>query len=134
MSTVTTSGAATAVVRAAYEAFLRRDVATILTMVADRVDWECVGSPGLPYAGRRTDKQGVAAFFAQVAQADDITVFEPREFIEAGDCVTVLGIEKASARETGQPYESEWVHVFTVVDGKVTRWRGFFNTAARYGI
>ncbi|HEY1216004.1 MAG TPA: nuclear transport factor 2 family protein [Bryobacteraceae bacterium] len=59
--------------------------------------------------------------------------FEPREFIEAGDHVTVLGWEKSTALDTGKTFESEWVHVFTVQGGKITRWRGFFNTAARYG-
>jgi ketosteroid isomerase-like protein len=56
-----------------------------------------------------------------------------REFIEAGEHVTVLGWAKVLALDTGMPFESEWVHVFTVRDGKVVRWRGFANTAARYG-
>ena len=49
-----------------------------------------------------------------------------------GDNVAVLGWEKALAKDTGKPFESEWAHWFTVQNGKVTRWRGFFNTAARY--
>jgi ketosteroid isomerase-like protein len=65
--------------------------------------------------------------------ADDIHSFEPREFIEAGEHVRVLGWEKSTALDTGKSFESEWVHVFTVKNDKVTRWRGFFNTAARYG-
>jgi ketosteroid isomerase-like protein len=122
------------VVQQAYAAFGRRDVPAILALVADSVDWEFVGSAGLPYAGRRRNHAEVADFFAGVARADDITVFEPREFIEAGENVTVLGWEKATARDSGKGFESEWVHVFTVKDGKVTRWRGLFNTAARYGL
>ena len=58
--------------------------------------------------------------------------FEPREFIEAGEHVTVLGWEKTTAVETKKLFETEWVHVFTVKSGKITRWRGFFNTTARY--
>jgi ketosteroid isomerase-like protein len=65
---------------------------------------------------------------------DDIHVFEPREFIEAGEHVTVLGRESSTALDTGKPFESDWVHIFTIKAGKVTRWRGFFNTAARYGM
>lgn len=126
-------GQATAIVQKAYEAFGRRDVPAILAVVSDRVDWEFVGSPGLAYAGKRKSHDEVARFFADVGNADDIEVFEPREFIESGDQLTVLGWERATARDTGQAFESEWVHVFTVREGKVTRWRGFFNTAARYG-
>jgi ketosteroid isomerase-like protein len=133
MTETITVGMATAVVRQAYEAFLRRDVPTILSLVADTVDWEFVGSSGLPYAGPRHDRQGVADFFAAVAQTDDIQVFEPREFIESGEHVTVLGWERAKALDTGVAFESQWVHLFTVRNGRITRWRGLFNTAARYG-
>ena len=127
-------GAAASVVQQAYEAFGRRDVPGILNLVTDTVDWEFVGSTGLAYAGRRRNKEEVAEFFAAVGRTDDIHAFEPREFIEAGEHVTVLGWEKSTAIDTGKPFESEWVHVFTVKNGKITRWRGFFNTAARYGM
>jgi hypothetical protein len=43
-----------------------------------------------------------------------------------------LGWEKTTAVDTQKLFETEWVHVFTVKSGKITRWRGFFNTAARY--
>ena len=66
-----------------------------------------MGSSKLPYAGRRRDHAGVAEFFAAVAQADDIQVFEPREFIEAGTHVTVLGWERSRAIDTGYAFETE---------------------------
>ena len=51
-------GAATTIVKQAYEAFGRGDVPAILNFVADEVDWEFVGSANLPYAGRRRKPQG----------------------------------------------------------------------------
>jgi len=60
-------------------------------------------------------------------------LFEPKEFIEAGENVTVLCYFEGSARDTKQKFQSEFVHVFTVRNGKITRWRGFGDTAARYG-
>lgn len=127
-------GAATAIVKQAYEAFGRGDVPAILNLIADQVDWEFVGSASLPYAGRRKDKKGVGDFFAEVSRVDEIHTFEPREFIEAGEHVTVLGWESSTARDTKKKFETQWIHLFTVKNGKVTRWRGFFNTAARYGM
>ncbi len=124
---------ATNIIQQAYEAFGRGDIPAILELVADEVDWKFVGSPGLPYAGERRNRQEVGNFFAEVQGADDIHHFEPREFIEAGEHVTVLGWESCTGRDTARKFESEWVHVFTVKNGKVTRWRGFYNTAARYG-
>ena len=133
MSSPATARTATAVVQETYQAFGRRDVPALLNLVADEVDWEFVGSTTLPYAGNRRNKQAVADFFAAVASVDDIQVFEPREFLESGEHVTVLGFEKSTAIDTGHSFESEWAHVFTVRNGKIARWRGFFNTAARYG-
>ncbi|MES2149519.1 MAG: nuclear transport factor 2 family protein [Pseudomonadota bacterium] len=121
------------IVQRAYEAFSQGDVDTLLGYVADQVDWEFVAPASLPYAGRRSNKQEVAAFFSDIARADDISAFEPREFIEAGEHLTVLGWEQARALDTGVQFDSSWVHVFTVKEGKITRWRGFSNTAARYG-
>lgn len=127
-------GKATEVVQQVYQAFGRGDIPALLRHVAEQVDWEFVGSPSLPYAGKRRNHKEVADFFASVARIDDVKVFEPREFIEANEHVTVLGWEKTLSRDTHKEFESEWIHLFTVKDGKVTRWRGFFNTAARYGL
>jgi hypothetical protein len=35
---------------------------------------------------------------------EDVTVFEPREFIEAGEKVTVLGYLESSVRDTKQKF------------------------------
>ncbi|MES2070119.1 MAG: nuclear transport factor 2 family protein [Pseudomonadota bacterium] len=127
-------GKATEVVQQAYAAFGRGDVPAILELVADDIDWELVGPKSLAYAGPRRSRSEVGAFFAALAAADNITVFEPREFIEAGEHVTVLGRSQATALDTKREYATEWAHVFTVKNGKVTRWRGYSDTAARYGV
>jgi ketosteroid isomerase-like protein len=61
---------------------------------------------------------------------DEIQGFEPREFLSAGEHVTVLGWEKTAARPSGKVFETEWVHVFTVRDGKVVRFWGMYDTEA----
>jgi ketosteroid isomerase-like protein len=122
------------IVKEMYKAFGQADIPAITARVADEVDWEFIGPPALAYAGRRRNRQEVAAFFAAIPQADQIHMFEPREFIDGGEHVTVLGWEQSTARETGKEFSSEWVHVFTVKNERVTRWRGFFNTAARYPV
>ncbi|MGZ3254163.1 MAG: nuclear transport factor 2 family protein [Burkholderiaceae bacterium] len=123
---------AATVVKQVYEAFGRGDVSALLELVADDVDWECVGPADLAYAGPRHSRKEVADFFEALPLADEIHTFEPREFIEANENVTVLGWEDSTALETGQDFKTEWAHVFTVKNDKITRWRGFFNTAARY--
>jgi uncharacterized protein len=120
------------IVQQAYAAFGRRDIPALLELVADEVNWECVVPASLPYAGKRKTRAEVADFFAAIPQADAIEVFEPREFIDAGEHVVALGWEKSTALDTKKVFETEWVHVFTVKNDKIVRWRGFFDTAARY--
>ncbi|MFD2270112.1 nuclear transport factor 2 family protein [Undibacterium arcticum] len=63
--------------------------------------------------------------------ADAIHVFEPREFIEAGEHVTVLGWEQSTALDSGEDFASEWAHVFTVKGGKNHPLARFFSTLQR---
>jgi len=125
-------GELTAIVQRFYEAFGRGDVPGLLEHLSADIDWEFVAPPNLAYAGKRRNLNEVAKFFADVVQADQIHAFEPREFIEASGHVTVLGWERSTALDTGQDFTSEWIHLFSFKDKRVVRWRGFFNTAARY--
>jgi len=117
------------VVRAAYAAFGRGDVAAIVNLLSDDVDWRFNGPKLLPYSGR-FKKAEVMQWFADVAAADDMQAFEPREFIPGGTHVTVLGWERCAAIPSGKVFETEWVHVFTVKNGKITRFWGMYDNEA----
>jgi ketosteroid isomerase-like protein len=118
------------VVQAAYAAFGRGDVPAVLEFVADEVNWKFCGPKGLPFTGTWRKKSDVAKWFASIPEADDIQAFEPREFIVGGDNVTVLGWERTRAVPTGKVFESDWVHIFTVRDGRVVRFWGIYDTEA----
>jgi ketosteroid isomerase-like protein len=117
-------------VRALYAAFGRGDVPALLDMLADDVEWTHLGSIGLPYMGTVHGKAAVARWFGQVAEADAVEVFEPREFLAGPGHVTVLGWERTQALPAGRVFESDWIHVFTLREGKVTRFVGLYDTAA----
>ena len=121
----------TEVIQQAYAAFGRRDIAAILDMLTDDVDWRFVGGAGIPYAGRCTGKQQVQAWFAKLAESDDIQQFEPREFLAGPNHVTVIGWEEAKPLPNGSVFQTDWVHVFTLKGEKVSRWIGTADTAAR---
>ena len=55
--------------------------------------------------------------------------FTPREFYAGGDKVFVLGFYAATMRKSGKSAACEWVHVFTLRDGKVVRFRELTDTA-----
>jgi hypothetical protein len=60
-----------------------RNIPAFLKLVADEVDWKLCCPTSWPISGLRRNPAKVGDFFAAVASFDDLTVFEPKEFIEA---------------------------------------------------
>ena len=118
------------VIRRGYEAFGRGDINTLLESFDEQIIWVTPGPRELKTSGRRTGRQEVAEFFGSVNELFDIQRFEPKEFLAQGDRVVVLGSETARARSTGNVVEADWVHVFTLRNGKVVAFQEFFDTAA----
>jgi len=121
-----------AVIQAAYAAFGRGDIAGVVDRVTEDVEWE--GARGtaerLPFGGRHRGKGGVEQFFAALGEHVEFQSFRPKEFIAQGDRVVALGDYEARARKTGRSYRAEWAMVFTLRDGKVTRFEEYTDTAA----
>ena len=119
----------TEIVQGLYAAFGRGDVPALLDLLSDDVEWTHRGSIGLAYMGTVKGKPAVTRWFGQVAELDGIQAFEPREFLAGPDHVTVLGWERTVSRASGRTFETEWVHVFSVRDGRVSRFWGMYDTA-----
>ena len=119
-----------AVVQQAYEAFGSGDVFGVLDLLTDDVVWTFQGPSTIPFAGVHRGRQEIVQFFALVGEALEFEQFEPREIVAQGDTVVVLGYERSLAKATGRPLEQEWVHVYTLRDGKIAMGRFFEDTAA----
>jgi ketosteroid isomerase-like protein len=117
------------VIRRGYDAFGRGDINTLLTLFDEQIVWVAPGPPELRTSGRRVGPQAVAEFFAAVNDLFEIQRFDPQEFIAQGDRVVVLGHESARVRATGKVLESDWAHVFTLRNGKVTAFQEYFDTS-----
>jgi uncharacterized protein len=122
---------ALAVVKEAYLAFENGNINALLQIVSEDVDWRVVASADLPYSNHCQTRAEVQCYFEDLFAAEEITKFEAREFIDAGSHVVVIGFVAATIKATNKSFESEWVHIFTIKDGLVTRWQEFFDTAAR---
>jgi ketosteroid isomerase-like protein len=119
------------VVRDAYAAFQRGDIPGLIEMLADDVDWWAPGPPEhIPQAGRVSGRAAVGGFFRRLAESEEITHFEPREFIAQGDKVVVTGNYRGRTRPAGRDYDLDWLHVFTIRDGRVAAFREYLDTAA----
>ena len=113
-----------------YAAVGRGDLPAVLDLLADDVEWTLQGPPAIPFAGTRRGSAGVAEFFSLVGGALEFHQFEPREFVAQGDTVVAIGYEHSLVKPTGRTFQQEWVHVYTVRDGKIATFRGFEDTAA----
>ncbi len=121
-----------AFVRSLYEAFGRGDVQTILDNVDPAIEWISNGNgETIPWGGERSGQAGVASFFQALGDHLDFEVFEPRQFLDAGEAVTVLGRSRARFKTGGGGvFDSEWAHIFVIKDGKLSLFREFYDTSA----
>ncbi len=116
-------------IRSLYAAFGRGDVKTILDNLDPAIEWASNGDGALfPWGGRRSGVAGAASFFQALADTLDFEVFEPRDFFDAGDTVTVLGRTRARVKKGGGVFDSEWAHVFTLRGGKLAAFREYYDT------
>ena len=121
----------TKVVQDAYAAFGRGDVQSILDRLDDGIVWQGVygAASNVPMAGERQGKPAVAEFFKLVGTHVNFTRFEPKEFIATGDKVVTLGHYTAKT-SANKEFDSDFAMVFTMRNGKVTKFQEFLNTAA----
>ncbi len=67
--------------------------------------------------------------FRQLTSAVRPQPFQNLTFTAAADRVVVEGRNRGTVLATGQPYEHEWVMVFTIRSGQVVRFRHYYDPA-----
>ncbi len=120
----------TNLVKKTYELFKSGDIETLLGMYSDDVSWETPVVENAPFTGKSSGRDKVAEFFTSLNENEEISVFEQTEFISQGDKVVVLGNYSSRIKSTNKEYASDFVHVVTVADGKITGFYEFFDNAA----
>jgi ketosteroid isomerase-like protein len=118
-----------ALIQELYGCFGRGDVDGIIAKLTDDVVWEEPENALVPYFGRRQGKPAVRQFFADISVVE-VESFEPQEFISSGDRVIVMGRWSGKASSTGKHFTTPWAMFWTVVDGKVSHYRAYEDTAA----
>ncbi|HEY8559305.1 MAG TPA: nuclear transport factor 2 family protein [Pyrinomonadaceae bacterium] len=118
------------IIQDCYDNFGEGNIAGILAKCTEKVDWTIPEIENATFGGNRQGRDEVSEFFSRMDAEEEVLTFEPKEFIAQGDRVVALGKYAAQVRETGRIYETDWVHVFTVKDGKITSFQEFFDNAA----
>ena len=118
------------VVQQVYGDFGRGDIPAILGRLTEDVVWAVEGQAGAyPTFGARHGPAGALAFFQAMGEVEDVTAFEPKTFHAAGDTVVVEGRIGMTLKNNGKALDYDWVHIFTVRDGKVAGFRELYDTA-----
>ena len=117
-------------VRGAYEAFARGDVAAARDLMDEQVEWfEAEGSPwwrGRPQVGPQAVVDEV---FARIpAEYDGFTIHVER-FVGAGTTVLVQARYRGRAKATGRDVDAQVAHVWDLRDGKIVRFQQYVDTA-----
>jgi uncharacterized protein len=117
-------------VRRLYALFAERDIHAILDVLSPDVVWGEPANPYNPCGGAYRGHEGFLKWAATGRQVEDILILEPSKMLANEDSVAVVGYTKIRVIPTGKVYETDFVHLVTLVDGKVTRFQEFFDTYA----
>ncbi|WP_439478407.1 nuclear transport factor 2 family protein [Brevundimonas sp.] len=119
-----------AVVESLYRAFGAGDGATIAGLLAADLVW--IEAESGPYADRNPYNGPGAVFeglFARIGAEYEGFVVTPVTYLVSGDRVVTMGRYTGANRATGEALDAQFAHVFTVSDGKVTRFQQYTDTA-----
>jgi hypothetical protein len=113
-----------------YDAFTSGDVAAIVDVVTDDVDWASeTTSTAAPWYGVHRGKDGVATFFEQFGGAMEVEEFTPTSYAANDTDVLTVVRFRVKSRATGRSAAMDLHHVFGFRDGKIAYYRGTEDTA-----
>ena len=117
-----------ALVQQGYSLFSKGDIPGVVKLMSPNVTWDAMSS-NAPFAGRYQGPEGVGRFFSKFTESVEYLKHEAREFIAQGDKVVVLGESRYRARGQTEEFDTEWVDVLTVENGKIASYRRYGDTA-----
>lgn len=128
-TTAGTSAGNEQIVRSLYDAFARGDGAAMMGALDPNVHWmeaeNIAFADRNPYIGPQAVAEGV---FGRIAQAWTEFRVSPQEFITEDDTVVVLGRYAGKFTATGRPLDAQFVHVWTLSNGKITKFQQYADT------
>jgi uncharacterized protein len=112
-----------------YAAFARGDAGSVLGTLAPDVQWfEAEGNPyadGNPYDSPQRVGEGV---FGRILADFENFAVHPQQLVAEDDTVVALGRYTGNHRASGQPYDAQFVHVWTIMNGRVTKFQQYTDT------
>lgn len=114
-----------------YEAFGRGDIPAVLGAMDPEIHWhEAEGNPYMPSGEPFVGPNAVLEeLFMKLGEDWDGFAVHPHTFHDAGDVVVVEGRYSGRNNATGKALDAQVCHLFTLKDGKITKFQQYVNTA-----
>ena len=117
-------------VQQVYAAFSEGDIEEVLRRLCSDVVWSEPENPFNPAAGSYRGHAGFLEWIRIGRESEEIQALEPTRFLVDQDGVAVVGHMRCRAKTTGRTYESDFVHLVTLRNGKISAFQEFFDTHA----
>jgi len=117
----------TDIARAFYDKLAVRDAAGALSLMAPDIEWITMWHYKVD--GRGPERVAEGLFKPLMAEWSRFSLI-PTDFITEGDTVVSLGDFTGVHAATGKPVEARYAHVWTIKDGRITRFRQYIDTLA----
>src|ERR1035441_3648738 len=114
---------------ATYASFATGDVPAVLAVMDPKIEWtEAEGWP--LYSGTLVGPQAIVdGVFMRLGEIGDNFSVNATQLVAEGDTVVGLGTYSWNRKGTGEAAEVKIAHVWTLADGKVTRFQQHVDTA-----
>jgi ketosteroid isomerase-like protein len=114
-----------------YEAFGRGDMPTVVGAMALDIHWhEAEGNPYMPSGEPWVGPDAIVTnLFTRLGDEWNGFTVHPAAFHDAGDTVTVEGRYTGEYKATGKAVDAQFCHIWTLADGKITKFQQYANTA-----
>jgi ketosteroid isomerase-like protein len=120
----------TEIVKKIYQDFAQRNIPEIISLLDPDVEWGEPDNPFNPAGGTRLGHEGFLNWLKIGQESEDILKLEPRQFLVNENSVAVVGYTECLAKTTGKKYTSDFIHLVTLKEGKVTKFQEYFDTFA----
>ena len=117
------------VVEGLYRAFAAGDGDTISSLLSPDLVW--IEAENGPYADRNPYNGPGAVFegiFGRIGAAFTGFAATPQSFLPSGDKVVVMGRYTGTNNATSKALDAQFVHVFTVSDGRIVAFQQYTDT------
>ena len=117
----------TEIIRSFYDQLKADDAPGALSLMAHDIEWTTMWH--YKVVGRGPERVAEGLFKPLMAEWSSFAL-EPTEFVMDGDTVVSLGRFTGVHGSTGKQVEAGYAHVWTVKDGKISRFRQYIDTLA----